>query len=45
MVGAIAERNYPLIQAAILLATAGFVVVNFLVDLLYIAADPRARQT
>jgi peptide/nickel transport system permease protein len=40
MVGAIAERNYPLIQAAILLATAGFVVVNFLVDLLYIAADP-----
>jgi peptide/nickel transport system permease protein len=45
MVGAIAERNYPLIQAAILLATAGFVVVNFLVDLLYIAADPRTRQT
>ena len=45
MVGAIAERNYPLIQAAILLATVGFVVVNFLVDLLYIAADPRARQT
>ena len=32
MVGAIAERNYPLIQAAILLATVGFVVVNFLVD-------------
>jgi peptide/nickel transport system permease protein len=45
MVGAIAERNYPLIQAAILLATVGFVVVNFLVDLLYIAADPRTRQT
>lgn len=44
MVGAIAERNYPLIQAAILLATVGFVVVNFLVDLAYIAADPRARQ-
>ena len=44
-VGAIAERNYPLIQAAILLATAGFVVVNFVVDLLYIAADPRTRQT
>jgi len=43
MVGAIAERNYPLIQAAILLATVGFVVVNFLVDLLYVAADPRAR--
>ena len=44
MVGAIAERNYPLIQAAILLATVTFVLVNFLIDLLYIAADPRARQ-
>jgi peptide/nickel transport system permease protein len=43
MVGAIAERNYPLIQAAILLATMAFVVVNFLVDLLYLAIDPRAR--
>ena len=43
MVGAIAERNYPLIQAAILLATLVFVAVNFLVDLLYVAIDPRAR--
>ena len=44
MVGAIAERNYPLIQAAILLATAAFVLVNFAVDLIYVAIDPRARQ-
>ncbi|HEX3349815.1 MAG TPA: ABC transporter permease [Acetobacteraceae bacterium] len=43
MVGAIVERNYPLIQAAILLATAVFVVVNFVVDLVYVAIDPRAR--
>lgn len=43
MVGAIAERNYPLIQAAILLATATFVVVNFLVDIVYVAIDPKAR--
>ncbi len=43
MVGAIAERNYPLIQAAILLATLVFVLVNFLVDLVYVAIDPRAR--
>ena len=41
MLGAIAERNYPLIQAAILLVTAGFVVVNFVVDMLYAALDPR----
>ena len=43
MVGAIAERNYPLIQAAILLATFVFVLVNFLIDLLYAVIDPRAR--
>ncbi|MDE2198738.1 MAG: ABC transporter permease [Rhodospirillales bacterium] len=44
MVGAIAERNYPLIQAAILLATLAFVAINFIVDLLTIAIDPRARR-
>ena len=43
VVGAIAERNYPLIQAAILLATVVFVIVNFLVDVLYLVIDPRAR--
>ncbi len=45
MVGAIAERNYPLIQAAILLATLVFVLVNFAVDLVYVAIDPRARAS
>jgi peptide/nickel transport system permease protein len=44
MVGAIVERNYPLIQAAILLATAVFVLVNFCVDIVYVAIDPRARR-
>ena len=44
IVGAITERNYPLIQAAILLVTGGFVVINFLVDLLYFAIDPRVRR-
>jgi peptide/nickel transport system permease protein len=43
VLGAIAERNYPLIQATILVVTCGFVVVNFLVDLLYLAIDPRLR--
>ena len=43
ILGAIAERNYPLIQATILVVTAGFVLVNFLVDLLYIVVDPRVR--
>jgi len=43
ILGAIAERNYPLIQATILVVTAGFVVVNFIVDFLYIVVDPRVR--
>jgi peptide/nickel transport system permease protein len=43
ILGAIAERNYPLIQATILVVTAGFVIVNFLVDFLYILVDPRVR--
>jgi peptide/nickel transport system permease protein len=43
ILGAIAERNYPLIQATILVVTAGFVVVNFLVDMLYMLVDPRVR--
>ena len=43
MVGAIVERNYPLVQASILLATTAFVMVNFLVDVLYLIIDPRAR--
>ncbi|MEJ1160173.1 ABC transporter permease [Prosthecomicrobium sp. N25] len=43
ILGAIAERNYPLLQATILVVTCGFVVVNFAVDLLYLAIDPRVR--
>jgi peptide/nickel transport system permease protein len=43
ILGAIAERNYPLLQAAILLVTSGFVVANFAVDLLYAVIDPRVR--
>jgi peptide/nickel transport system permease protein len=44
MVGAIAERNYPLVQASILLATLTFVVVNAVVDLLYATVDPRVGR-
>ncbi len=43
ILGAIAERNYPVIQATILVVTAGFVLVNFFVDFLYIVVDPRVR--
>jgi peptide/nickel transport system permease protein len=41
ILAAIADRNYPLIQATILIVTVGFVAVNFVVDLLYRLIDPR----
>lgn len=44
VLGAIAERNYPLVQATILVMTFAFVVVNFLVDLLYAVIDPRVSR-
>jgi peptide/nickel transport system permease protein len=44
ILGAIAERNYPLIQATILVVTIIFVAVNFIVDLLYAVIDPRMRS-
>lgn len=45
VLGAIAERNYPLVQATILVMTTGFIMVNFFVDMLYFAIDPRVRDT
>lgn len=44
VLGAIAERNYPLVQATILVMTFAFVFVNFLVDLLYAVIDPRVAR-
>ena len=43
VLGAIAERNYPLVQATILVITVSFVLVNFTVDMLYAVIDPRVR--
>ncbi|SDU45764.1 ABC transporter permease [Stappia sp. ES.058] len=44
ILGAIAERNYPLIQATILLVTCSFVFVNFAVDVVYALIDPRISE-
>lgn len=38
---AISERDYPVIQSAVLLAAVSFALVNLLVDLLYAVLDPR----
>jgi peptide/nickel transport system permease protein len=42
-VDAIFERDYPLIQGVVLVAAAGYVVVNLFVDLLYSLINPRIR--
>ncbi|WP_342359133.1 ABC transporter permease [Terrarubrum flagellatum] len=43
ILGAISERNYPLVQASILVVTTVFVVVNAIIDMLYVVIDPKLR--
>ena len=45
LVDAVAHRDYPLIQALVLLLASIFVFVNFAVDMLYLVLDPRIRYT
>jgi peptide/nickel transport system permease protein len=40
---AVQDRDYPLIQGAVIVVAACFIVVNFIVDLLYLVIDPRIR--
>jgi ABC-type dipeptide/oligopeptide/nickel transport system permease component len=41
---AINSRNFPMIQGGVLVAATGFVLVNFVVDVVYGALDPRIRH-
>jgi peptide/nickel transport system permease protein len=43
--GAISERNYPIVQGAVLIIVLLVVVVNLIVDLSFSAIDPRMRRT
>lgn len=43
MVDSVFTRDYPVIQAAVLVAAVGYIVVNLCVDLLYSVVDPRIR--
>jgi peptide/nickel transport system permease protein len=43
VVQSIARRDYPLIQGAIMLTAGIYVLVNLLVDILYVYIDPRIR--
>lgn len=45
MVDAVTNRNYPVVQGAVLVAVVGYVLVNFLVDVTYAYLNPRVRVT
>ena len=42
-VDSIAQRDYTLLQGVVLVAAAGYVVVNLTVDVLYSVLNPRIR--
>jgi len=42
---AINERDYTLLQGVVLVAAAGYVIVNLLVDVVYSLLNPRIRVT
>ena len=43
VVSAVLRRDYPVIQGALLVVAAIYVLINFIVDMLYIIVDPRVR--
>ena len=44
LVGAIGTRDLIILQGVVLLVACGFVIMNFIVDLLYAVLDPRIRH-
>jgi peptide/nickel transport system permease protein len=44
LVGAIYARDFIILQGVVLFVAVGFVVVNFIVDMLYAVLDPRIRH-
>lgn len=42
-VTAVYQRDFPLVQGVVLFAAFAFVLINLLVDLLYVAIDPRVK--
>jgi peptide/nickel transport system permease protein len=43
IIQAVTQRDYPVVQAGVVLIAVVFVVINFVVDLLYALIDPRVR--
>ncbi len=44
-VGAILSADFPMAQGTIIVLSAGFILINLAVDLLYAVLDPRVRQS
>jgi peptide/nickel transport system permease protein/oligopeptide transport system permease protein len=44
MIGAIMERDYPLVQGTVLVFAAAFILINFLVDLSYGLINPQVAR-
>jgi peptide/nickel transport system permease protein len=45
LVDAVTHRDYTLVQALVLLLASVFVLVNFIVDMVYVVLDPRIRYS
>jgi len=45
MIDAVANRDYPVIQGAVLVTVTAYVLINFLVDVAYAYLNPRVRLT
>jgi peptide/nickel transport system permease protein len=43
VVNAVIRRDYPVIQGALLIVAALYVIINFMIDMLYLLIDPRVR--
>ena len=45
VVQAVTQRDYPVIVAAVVVASTLFILINIIVDLLYVLLDPRVRMS
>ncbi len=43
VVSAVLRRDYPVIQGALLIIAALYVLINFAIDMFYLLVDPRVR--
>lgn len=43
MIDSISSRDYPVVQSAVIITVAAYVIINLLVDVMYAVANPRVR--